>query len=139
MLPLVNTCSESRKHTILPRNHENFSETSHFFWRYFLLFWSFWGRMDVHIFSYLTFLSFLHHIRKNYQKCNISLVKCQIFLLFMKIFLGTRFLGSSENLDSEGGHTPYGGFWDSNWGFLCFRKTWKEIGSLLIEADTRLI
>ena len=30
---------------------------------------------------------FASHYRKNYPKCNISLVKCQIFLLFMKIFL----------------------------------------------------
>ena len=44
---------------------------------------------------------FASHYRKNYPRCNISLVKCQIFLLFMQIFLGARFLGSSENLDSD--------------------------------------
>ena len=37
--------AETRKHTILPRNCENFSEASYFFGGIFCTFWSFLGRM----------------------------------------------------------------------------------------------
>ena len=42
----------------------------------------------------------IHFIKSigNHPECTISLVKYQIFILFMKIFLGTRFLGSSKKL-----------------------------------------
>ena len=37
---------EPRKHTILPRNRENFSEASNFFGNIFCPFWSFLGRIE---------------------------------------------------------------------------------------------
>ena len=43
---------------------------------------------------------FVSNQRGKYPKYDISLVKYQIFLLLKEIFPGTRFLGSSENLDS---------------------------------------
>ena len=93
--------------TILPRNQENFSETSYFFGHYFLHFLVFFGQDGcTYCFTTIFFGIFSSNNWKNYPKCNISLVKYQIFLLFIKIFLGTRFLGSSENLDFGIGYCP---------------------------------
>ena len=62
---------------------------------------------------------FASNNRKNYPKFNIWLVKYQIFLLFIKIFLGTRFLGSYENLDSSWKFGPKynGNSWDIQYLF----------------------
>ena len=64
---------------------------------FFGLFWTEWMYI---MFLNCVFLAFLYQIiRKIIQ--NATFMKYQIFLLFIKIFQGTRFLGSSENLDSE--------------------------------------
>ena len=72
------------------------------FLRYFLHCLVFFGKNGcTYCFITIFFCIFASNNRKKYPKCNISLVKYQIFLLFIKFFLGTWFLGSSENLDSE--------------------------------------
>ena len=96
---MQNLSPEPRKRTILPRNRENFSETAYiFWWLFFTFFFAFFGQ-DWFTF-YIFFGLFTSNHRKNHPNSNISYVKYQIFLLFITIFLGTRFLGSSENLDS---------------------------------------
>ena len=93
--------AEPRKHTILPRNHDNFSEASYFFSGEFYTLWSFSPRIGgTYHFRSSFFHTFVFNLWKNQAEYSISVVKYQIFLLFIKIFLGTRFLGSSENLDS---------------------------------------
>ena len=68
---------------------------------FFFTFVVYFGQNDwTYFFITIFFGIFASHYRKKYPKGNISLVKYQIFLLFMKIFLGTRFLGSSKNLNS---------------------------------------
>ena len=93
--------AEPRKHTILPRNHDNFSEASYFFSEEFYTLWSFSPRIGgTYHFRSSFFHTFVFNLWKNQAEYSISVVKYQIFLLFIKIFLGTRFLGSSKNLDS---------------------------------------
>ena len=93
--------TEPRKHTILPRNHDNFSEASYFFSEEFYTLWSFSPRIGgTYHFRNSFFHTFVFNLWKNQAEYSISVVKYQIFLLFIKIFLGTRFLGSSKNLDS---------------------------------------
>ena len=93
--------SEPRKHTILPRNHDNFSEASYFFSGKFFILWSFSGRKGgTYCSRNSLFGIFVSNHWKNYPKCSISYDKYHFFLFFIKIFLGTRFLGSSGNLDS---------------------------------------
>ena len=92
--------AEPRKHTILPRNHDNFSEASYFFSEEFYTLWSFSPRIGgTYHFRSSFFHTFVFNLWKNQAEYSISVVKYQIFLLFIKIFLGTRFLGSSKNLD----------------------------------------
>ena len=93
--------TEPRKHKILPRNHNNFSEASYFFSEEFYTLWSFSPRIGgTYHFRSSFFHTFVFNLWKNQAEYSISVVKYQIFLLFIKIFLGTRFLGSSKNLDS---------------------------------------
>ena len=102
MSKIPNLTPEPRKHTILPRNHDNFSEASYFFSEEFYTLWSFSPRIGgTYHFRSSFFHTFVFNLWKNQAEYSISVVKYQIFLLFIKIFLGTRFLGSSKNLDSE--------------------------------------
>ena len=79
------TLAEPRKHTILPRNHDNFSEASYFFSEEFYTLWSFSPRIGgTYHFRSSFFHTFVFNLWKNQAEYSISVVKYQIFLLFIK-------------------------------------------------------